>query len=276
MKIRLILNCILILCFGCKKTENNLLIINDGNNYDIILLAGQSNTLFGFPKSDSIDLMSPLIKQLGRFKNNLKIVPALEPLDNWSKYPNHMGFSSEFANEYIKLNLLDSGRYLLIIPCGMGSTGFKHNDWNKGSYLYQDAINRVNIILKSNSKNKLVAFLWHQGEADVGWSYYQTELDKMINGMRLDILDNKGKDIPFILGGMVPYWVDQDSARNRQQNIIANTVYRIHNTGFANPYLPYRLTKDNDNDDIVHYNAKQLRELGKRYFSEYLKIINNL
>jgi hypothetical protein len=260
------------LFISCKK-DNEDLNIDRKKVFDIVLVAGQSNTCSGIGLNYLIDTPDTLVKQLGRFENDMKVIDAIEPLDHWSKSQDKIGFALTFAKEYIRANLLDSGKYLLIIPCGKGGTGFKKKEWNRGGVLYNDAIDRVNRVLRANNMNRIVAILWHQGEEDVNYDNYQADLDTMILGMRLDIKSNYISNIPFILGGMVPFWVENYLNADKQQRIIENTVNRIMYTGYANPYLPSVLMRENNTYDFIHYNAEQQRELGRRYFSEYKKII---
>jgi hypothetical protein len=50
-------------------------------------------------------------------------------------------------------------------------------------------------------------------------------------------------------------------------------VIRIAKTGYANPRIPYVIVKP-DNDYIsLHFDAAGQREMGRRYFSEYKKIV---
>ena len=268
---------ILILQFfsSCQKEED--VFLDDNISYDIILVAGQSNTCSGAPFDPVLDQPDTLIKQLGRFgANNLKVIEAVEPLQHHSLSPGKIGFGLTFAKNYVNNGLLEEGRYLLIIPCGNNGTGFSDKRWNKGNDLYNDAVFRTKYVLGGNPQNRVIAILWHQGEQDVDWTdsaQYVSYLSMMISNMRKDISGNP-EGIPFILGGMVPFWVEQEHRRIQQQRIIATTPSRLENTGYASPYLPFSLHKLNDWDDMIHYNAEQQRELGKRYFSAYLDLSN--
>lgn len=134
-----------------------------------------------------------------------------------------------------KINVQKKNRFLLLIPCGKGVTGFKYKEWNLNCLLFIDAVKRVNYALSLNKNNHLVAILWHQGEEDVNYSDYQHELDMMIKGFRKYIYYNDAENKPFILGGMVPYWVSQDEGRIKQQEIIKDTQNRLKNIGYADP-----------------------------------------
>tara|TARA_B110000305_G_scaffold224925_1_gene270959 strand:- start:544 stop:1338 length:795 start_codon:yes stop_codon:yes gene_type:complete len=251
--------------YSCNKSE---ILIDEG--YDIIVIAGQSNTLSGEWYDEVIDSSLFQIKQLGRIdSNNLKIIVANEPLENHTVRQNKIGFGLVFAKEYLKHNLT---KKILIIPCGHGSTGFINNRWNKGDDLYNDLVMRVNYIFNEFPRSNLKVILWHQGEHDAinNNLNYEYSLDKFINDLRTDLSDNS---IPFILGGMVPYWVDKQSNRINFQNIISETPFRIDNTAYANPLLPFKIDKTINNHDTVHFNSIGQREMGRRYFKEYLNLI---
>lgn len=276
-KISLISTCFLFM-LSCEK-ETSYRVLNDARSFDIILIAGQSNTDSGTGLDLATDTTGPNILQLGRFgDNNWNVIEAVEPLDNHDKNPVKIGFSLTFANQYVSNGLLKEGRYLLLVPCGYGGTGFKDRRWNKGNDLYNDAMNRVNYVLRGNADNKVVAILWHQGEQDVDWMTdieYQKALDKMVGNMRNDIISN-GDSIPFILGGMVPFWIAQETIRADRQKVLIATPNRIDFCGYADPTQPFVLSKSNDWDDMIHYNAIQQRELGKRYFKVFLEVENSL
>ena len=94
-------------------------------------------------------------------------------------------------------------------------------------------------------------------------------MDNFIISLRDDL---KAYNVPFILGGMVPFWVEQDNNRIVQQQIIANTVNRHNLVGYADPEIPFRIEKEDNSFNMVHYNAQGQRELGKRYFDEFLEL----
>ena len=256
----------LVVSFGlisCRKDIDNQTI------YDVILVVGQSNNYYG----DNLDDLEPFkvsesIKQLGRYDSlNYQIIPATEPLQNYTLPINKGCYVLTFANLYSK-TILKNNHKILIIPCAKWGTSFIENDWNKGDKLYRDAIERTNYVLSHFRKSKLTAILWHQGESDIENSNYQTDLDNFILNIRKDI---NQENTPFILGGMVPFWVKQNSKRIAIQNIIKNTPTRLPNTAYANPQFPFIIDKYDNSIDSLHYSAKGLRELGQRYFTEFMK-----
>ncbi len=235
------------------------------DSFDIILVVGQSNTLAGSGYNRLFDKTRG-ITQLGRFGNHdYKIIWAEEPLEHHSPRKNQIGFALGFARNYRK-EFAAHGRSVLIIPCGKGGTGFRGHHWNKGDELYNDAVDRTNYCLNKFPNSKVVAILWHQGESDVGYVHYEAHLDSMIVNMRKDLHD---KNIPFILGGMVPYWVSRDTARMAIQELIRSTPLRIRRTAYVDPTKPFIISKRHNDDDEVHYDASGQRELARRYFETY-------
>jgi hypothetical protein len=253
-----------------KKTPINA---NDVS-YDVILVAGQSNTHYGYQLNKAIDTVSSRVYALNRFDGlDYRIAPAKPALDFWTRANDRVGFVTNFSNLYVNDILKNSKRRVLIIPCGYSGSSITY--WTKNQNLYNDAIKRVNYVLQNVPGSKLVAILWHQGEANVGWNDYQKTLDKMIADMRSDIDQKNIQEVPFILGGMVPYWVNLASNRRTQQEIIKTTPSRVQNTGFADSEFPTIISKPNNNFDDIHFDAAGQREMGVRYYKEFLKMTNN-
>lgn len=243
--------------------------------YDILLLMGQSNTLAGYGFDSSIDRPDPRVFQLGRFYawDNV-VLPATEPLQNVTPLSGCIGFALTFAKLYAAQKL-ESGREVLIIPCGAISTGFLNNRWNHGNDLYNDAVERTNYVLQHYPGSKLKCFLWHQGEADVAFGArdYQVTLEHMINGLCNDIKTNAVDSIPFIMGGLVPYWVQTNPSFRHIDSALRNEPTRLKVAGFADPQIPFVIKKPVDTVNAIHFDANGQREMGKRYFSEYMRLV---
>ena len=260
----------------CSSDKNSTTVVPNNHvftdsTYDVFLVAGQSNTYYGLGYDSILDKPAPGIYQLGRVDpNNMKIIEAKEPLQHFFTKPNRVGFALTFAKLYDQY--CDYKKNILIIPCAMDWTGFADSSWKRGDCLYNDATTRANYVLKNYPKSKLKAILWCQGERDVGNKKFQAWLDSMIVGFRKDIAGDNSKT-PFILGGMVPFWIEKDNERIVQQKIIKNTPYRMPYSGYADPYIPFRISKQNNDSDVYHYNAEGQREMGKRFFEVYKKII---
>ncbi|MEP6951261.1 MAG: sialate O-acetylesterase [Ginsengibacter sp.] len=243
--------------------------------YDVILLMGQSNTLAGEGLISSFDGPDLRVDQLGRFDtSDYKVVPATEPLQNNTPEKGCVGFALTFAKLYAAQKL-EKGREVLIIPCGAVTTGFGNQHWNRGNDLYQDAVDRTNFVLDHFPGSKLKCFLWHQGESDVsfGAADYEYLLETMIKGLYLDIKTKSVDSIPFILGGFVPYWVNTYQQFRPIDSVLRNEPTRLPVAGFADPEIPFVIKKPDDTVNAIHFDANGQREMGKRYFAEYVRLI---
>lgn len=242
-------------------------------NNHIILIVGQSNTHSGIGLDTKIDTADKRIKQLSWTKNGESaITKATIPLDHPTLVPGKIGFGTTFSNLYAQA-YLNNGDTIFIIPCGYGGSGFSRNNWNKGDLFYNKSVQRTLEVLKNHPNSSLTAILWHQGESDVMNPSYEATLNLFIQNIRNDL---GYPDVPFILGGMVPYWTEQNEARTRTQKIIEKTALLNKNTGYANPYIPFVIQKEDDEVDEIHYSAAGQRELGKRYFEAFNCVVNKL
>lgn len=261
---------LVIIQFNCKKDPQ----IIENTAFDIIVIMGQSNTQNGYEIDSKIDKISEGIMQLGRHAyDNFKILEATDPLQHWDPRQNRNGFGLPFAKLY-KNSYLSYNRKVLLIPCGKGSTGFADGQWNKGDVLYNDVIERVKWVKQQYRNSKLKAILWQQAEKDILLKNlsYQANLDSLVKNLFHDLAE-QNEVFVFIAGGMVPYWVHKNpTLRMPYQNIIKNLPLRIKNTGYADPYIPFVISKLDNDFDTIHYNAEGQRELANRYFTSYSRI----
>lgn len=248
--------------FSCRKDKE----LGVENDYHIVLVCGQSNTHFGIGFDAILDAEHPQILQLGRFDgNDLNVIQATEPLDHHTRQPGSIGFALTFAKLYAA-EYLNVHEKLLIIPCGASGSGFMKGNWNVGNPLFEDAAYRYHYIKEKFPHSHLAAVLWHQGESDIHNEHYETDLDDFIHSFRANLAS---PNVPFILGGMNPYWVKKDSIRIVLQETIKNTPNRVSATGYADPEWPFVINKEINEFNAIHYDANGLRELGKRYFEVY-------
>ena len=94
-------------------------------------------------------------------------------------------------------------------------------------------------------------------------------MDRFVYDIREEL---NATNVPLIMGGMNPYWVNQSSKRMKLQSIIKDTPNRIHGIGYADPSFPIVINKDSNQVNSIHYNAAGLRELGARYFLSYIEL----
>lgn len=251
-----------------KQSEEKKVVVAD-STYDVFLVAGQSNAYYGTGYDSLLDKPSAGIYQLGRNESDMKIIAAKEPLHHFNPKPERIGFSLTFAKEYQKY--INGKRDILIVPCAMDNSGFEGDGWNKGNYLYNTTLDRVNYVMTHYPKSKFVAVLWAQGEKDVNYKGYQSALDTFIVLLRREIV-GADKNTPFIMGGMVPFWTEKNKARIHQKEILEDTKNRLPNIGYVDPYKPFKIGKPDNMKDTIHYDAAGQREMGKRYFEEFKKL----
>ena len=260
------------------------------DKFDIIILAGQSNASgCGWGETTMPWQINPDIKMLrGRMKvtwgddneydrSGVKIeymqdhwlVDADERWDSVEKI-NQGVLALQFAKAYSENNL-QNGRKVLIIDNSLGGTSFSKGHWKVGDPLYNRLFEMTDEALAMNPENRVVAVLWHQGESDV--EQMSTEEYK---GHILTLIENVRKaygNVPFISGGFVDDWADTYPVSRDYENVYKKLVGKVEKYGFANA------KGLSSNDQIVgkggkiHFSKEGINVLGKRYYSEYEKII---
>ena len=188
---------------------------------------------------------------------------------------NHIisNYSLSFARQYLLDGCLEEGRKLLILRCAVGGTGFLDNRWGMTDDLYLQMMEMIRTALSLNLENRLVAFLWHQGETD---AIFQASHD--LHYRNLSILLNSVRDtfhvpnLPFVAGDFVQHW------KNDNIGICTPVVAAIRDVctdlpfcGFvetdgllSNTQEPY--WKPEEIDDSIHFSRQALYTLGLRYY----------
>lgn len=181
-------------------------------------------------------------------------------------------FSLTFAENYIKQGLLKEDRKILIVRAAIGGTGFFKKHWGLEDILYLKMLEMVDHALGLNPENKVVAFLWHQGEHDAvegnTASRYYEQLSTLLKSVRA----RYGAEIPFIAGDFVNEW--------KMKNIEAcePIVGAIKKVVKDTPLCAFVETSDllsnnqkTSNGDDIHFCRQALHVLGARYFDAFLR-----
>lgn len=183
-------------------------------------------------------------------------------------------FSLFFARKYIESGLLQAGRKLLIIRAGIGGTGFKKKNWGVGDLLYKKMIEMTDYALSLNAGNRVMGFLWHQGEHDAFEgnepNIFENQLFTMVSSVR-----KRYGNMPFIAGDFVRDWKQKniESCRPIVEKI-QNVVDDLGNSAFVTTDdLLSNKEKVGNNDDI-HFCREGLWKLGERYFEKYRELNN--
>ena len=263
------------------------------DKYDIVVLAGQSNAegnglgavrrpyredprvfalrdknagLIGFDDKG-------LLRVGGDFDPDITV--AREKVTGGKKVAD---FGLSFAREYVANGLLKDDRKLLIVNAAGGGTGFAKHQWGETAVLQERAFKMVDYALSLNAENKVVAFLWHQGEHDAyenrdlslktKEAYYYEKFGNLVN----KFLSEYGK-MPVIAGGFCKEWASGEFAEHCKV-ITKATKKVLKNVGGAFVTTDDLLSNNQDsgNGDNIHFCRKSIYVLGKRYFKAFTKI----
>ncbi len=184
-----------------------------------------------------------------------------------------------FAQEY-KKQMLEEDRKILIINGAFGGTGFARDEWGAGNILYMRLVNMIKEALSFNEENRVVAFLWHQGECDTD------EIPEYTHEERYQVYKNylmaQMKDfektfcvpnIPFVAGGFCEEWYLTDK-------VLADCILKATveccdelNGAFVETHDLLSNNQILNNGDNIHFCRESQHILGKRYFDAYVNIV---
>ena len=255
--------------------------------YDIIIEGGQSNadgSGIGPVENEYVPTSQILylnaIKSVDLDENGLHIeytdVPfTINKAEELVVDGNRRGdLALSFATDYIKKGFLSADRKILIVRAAIGGTGFYKGHWGLRDKVYLKMLELIDYALQLNSENKVVAFLWHQGEHDAfegnAPNVYHTQLSDMLHDVRA-----RYGIMPFIAGDFVHDW------KNKNLQACAPIVQVIRNVVNENKKSAFIETDgllSNDqkigNKDELHFCREALYELGHRYFNGFFELIN--
>lgn len=184
--------------------------------------------------------------------------------------------SSSFAGLYEK-NKLEKGRKLLILKAAVGGSGFSRKEWGRKSMFGDRMAIMINDILALNPNNKIVCFLWHQGEHDAyenaqfskkeRYDFYYAHLKEQFEVFR------EFANVPIIAGKIIKDWgkdfVEQISAIEEATQVVCDEI--------GNAYLvdvDDLISNDQEigNGDNIHFSYTSCRKLGEKYYRAYEKL----
>ena len=259
--------------------------------FDIIIEAGQSNasgygrgrvTKEYIPSEDILYLVRDFTVDEGikngvwniklEYKNTpLEICVADERLSNGEKVGD---FALTFAAKYKKMGYLSRERRLLIIRAGVGGTGFFKKQWTLDGEMCLKMLEMIDYALSLNKENKLVAFLWHQGEHDAFEGSQPDVFECQLKAL-IDTVKERYSvpELPFISGDFVNEW--------KRENIescepIVEKIKKITASEggiFVETADLLSNNQETGNGDNIHFSRESLHILGERYFEAYLNIL---
>jgi hypothetical protein len=222
----------------------------------LFLLVGQSNMAGRGDVEPADEQPLPGVLTLDAAGN---WVAAADPL-HWDKPSAGVGLGRTFALEYLQAH---PGVTVGLIPAACGGSPIA--TWQPGKYFedtkghpYDDALARTRRAL---TRGKLQGILWHQGESDRTpelSAVYEEALTALIDRFRREL---DAPNVPFLIGqlGQFPGAGEWDEHATRVDRAHRDVAARVPFTAFVSSD---GLTSKPDN---LHFDARSLRELGKRY-----------
>ena len=268
--------------------------------YDVIIVAGQSNaeghglgaTDNPFEPNDKIHALINPFKYKYKYPENHVYVDMeptnsaqieiaserIEPKDGMPRGKFYLWFAKRYADE-----LLKEGRKVLLVETAVGGTGFKGEHWGENDLMFKRMIEMADLSLSLNPENKIVAFLWHQGEHDAyenrtetveyTGKFYQEKLENLINIVR----GRYGEDLPFICAGFTPGIFTHDFPKHCE--VVISKLVEITQKINSAKFIETTDLKSNSMEvegsvDLYHFSRRSLERLGNRYFEAYKEILN--
>ena len=243
----------------------------------VLIVAGQSNTLYGNKlerAKDDLDFSRILQIPSAFLNDNQPLLTSVHEgnIGHYTPELNRIGFITRTAVRYRDNDVGKNGR-VVIIPAGFGGSGWsdqlydkKIPHWRADGPLFQNLVKRINYA-RDQLFGKFPAFLWHQGESDVGTKNYAFIIRTFIVSMRehIGILD-----CPFVLGEMARRWVGAHPQRKQQQQIINSVQLDVPYTAVVKSHGLYSTQVD-----PIHFSADDQRVLSTRYYEAIKKAKSN-
>ena len=263
------------------------------SGYDIVIVAGQSNAVGRgtgpFDDRFASTNIDARIQQLGRIgAENMQVIPIgyvsqgvkYDGLQHWGfgdseDRRTRMGFALSFARMYVKKQLAP-GRTVLIVPAAYGGTTIAR--WVNDSAelpLYSDMVARTQAALALPGENRLVAFLWSQGEQDVlnntDPSVYRQKLIELFARLRTDLPQTR--PYPIVAGRFVPTWLATSTQKENIEKVILRAVRADLFAGMVSVQGLTSNLDDGVGSDSVHFSAASQVTYGSRFYSAWRALV---
>jgi hypothetical protein len=226
--------------------------------FHVYLLMGQSN-MAGRGRMTEADRRP--VDRVWMLDKEDRWVPAAHPLHFDKPKIAGVGLGLPFAKRMCRE---DPNVQIGLIPCAFGGTPLSR--WTKGGDLYENAVRRATLAIREGT---LQGALWHQGESDSlhpeTANTYAVRLAKMINDLRADL---ESADLPFVAGRLGQFYLQAEakSLAGTVDAALRDLPNQVEHTGCASAEgLDHK-------GDEVHFSADGLRELGKRYAEEMIRL----
>lgn len=244
--------------------------------FDILIQAGQSNSEgYGFGSVEEPYQPNDLIWYMN---DDFTMSIAAEKV-NGNEIQSTYALS--FAQEYLRDNLLQTGRKLLILRTSVGGTGFSDHRWNMSGDLYLRMMEMIRTALALNEENRIVGFLWHQGETDaLNNVIYEVHYDQLRGLLRSVCEEFDVPEMPFIAGDFVQHWASENmEIAFPIVKAIRDVCSKYGHGAFVETDGLLSNSQELGRwtlgwDDNIHFSRKSVYVLGKRYFEAYKDILS--
>jgi Carbohydrate esterase, sialic acid-specific acetylesterase len=250
---------------------------DDAETVDLVLFIGQSNMSGRGSSEKSIKVPQGVAYE---YKSETdEIIHLKDPVGE--SEPNKAESGSLIPSLLLSLygNLEEKRSTIAIVSAKGGSSV---SDWQRGEYLYNLAVNKLNeAITHINSRPDLkigkVYYVWLQGERDAILSTTKEEYINKYKQLHSDLLNDINANEGFMIRTGYDYRDDSDTKMNEKiisaQNSLTNKISDL----IMISKLASTFTVENGlvSEDGVHYTQKGLNILGKdagENLAEYFNI----
>lgn len=200
------------------------------------------------------------------------IIPARERGD----VENPVGdFSLSFGELYEK-KVLEDNRKLLIVRAAIGGTGFVKKQWGLNNLLHLKMLEMADYALSLNKENRVVGFLWHQGECDAFEKNNPNVFERQLTDMIQDVRNRYSNTLPFIAGDFVSEWKEKNISDCAPiVTKIRELTKELENAAFVETADLLSNNQKTSNGDDIHFCRESLYILGRRYYEAFEKLIKS-
>lgn len=260
---------------------------NKNQAFDIIILAGQSNAegcglgpvteeyvptdkIFCLTGNVSDQILSETERIITYPDKTLTLDIGQERGENDQKR-GELAFT--FADAYVQNNLLADGRKVLILRTALGGTGFKREQWGPGCPVEERMHEIIQYALAMNPENRIVAFLWHQGESDAVEGNTAEKYEEQLTAFVENVREKYScQEVPFIAGDFCNEWKSKNMEICEPIVSVLRKVFAGEMAAFVETAdLPSNNQKIGNGDDI-HFCRESLHIMGKRYFEKFMAL----
>lgn len=229
--------------------------------FDSVLMIGQSNMAGRGDFGEVKPIRNPLCHML----RNGRWQPMCEPVNPdraifEGRFRSGISPAASFADCYAKHFDAPVG----LIPCADGGTGIE--EWMPGELLFDHAVCMTKLAQRTST---LKAIIWHQGEsdclADETVDAYARRFLTLMTALRKEV-----GNVPVVIGELHPQVGGGYPTCGRQLRL--NTI--LHELAATLPDCAIASVEGLAlKPDGLHFDSVSCRELGRRYFQQYLTLL---